>query len=603
MNRSSSWVILTALIASTAACGDSTGGGGGTPTDDVTTPTDITTPTDVTTPTDRTTPTDNPQPADVVRTDGGSDVTATDAPRTDAAVDAGPPYDPCAASAVVDLSARGTVMGNVLRYTGNNNMVGAMAPLTASCTRNTGHQVVLRYTPRTNARLRISTNNMGTDMTFDTVVWAQASCTAAMGDAGATSLGCGDDTGTTPRTFASAFTTTAAAMMGTPIFIVVAGYTPALSGRAEQGTFELTVTEVTTAAVGAACDPMGGTTICAMGSTCVTASGASTCVADGARGGSCRTAMGSMPCDAGLACSLGTCQASIAVGMPCGAGVSGVCATGSSCVTSMGASRCTADGAAGARCRSGMGVMPCDSGLTCTLGACVRVIPAGMACSATDATAVCAANTTCAPMGTGTSCLADGSAAGTFCSMMTPLCATGLTCDGTDSDGVCRSAGTMGGACNVQLNSVACPTNTACLASSLTAATCAATRAETEPNNTAAMPQSAITTGTAFSGAVGGTADAMDCFAVTVPANGSVVATTETPGHAGCADNDTVLTLVNSMGMQVARNDDDPSGRRGVCSYLTARMLPAGNYSLCIAPFTSSTMIASYTLSIGVFGP
>ncbi|MFO0649041.1 MAG: hypothetical protein U0326_22560 [Polyangiales bacterium] len=735
MNRSSSWVILTALIASTAACGDSTGGGGGTPTDDVTTPTDTTMPSDVTTPMDRTTPTDNPQPTDVVRTDGGndtgSDVTMTDAPRTDAAVDAGPPYDPCAASAVVDLTARGTVMGNVLRYTGNNNMVGAMAPLTASCTRNTGHQVVLRYTPRTNARLRISTNNMGTDATFDTVVWAQASCTAATGDAGAPSLGCNDDNGAMPRTSASTFTTTAAGMMGTPIFIIVAGYTPALSGRTEQGAFELTVTEISTVAVGATCDPTGATNACATGSTCVTASGASTCVADGARGGACRTAMGSTPCDTGLACSAGTCQTSIAVGMPCGTGVTGVCATGSSCVTSMGMSRCTADGAAGARCRTGTGVMACDTGLTCTLGTCLssipvgmpcgsgvtgacvmgstcvgvtgaqrctadgaagahcrtgtgvmpcdagltcsgttsgtcyrviaagmpcsptdptqdcaansvcvglpgmercvadgapggdcramapqcdtgltcnaidvctRVVPAGMACNDLDPAQECAMNTTCAPMGTGTTCQMDSTAAGTFCNDMAPLCGTGLTCDGTDSNGVCRSAGTMGGACNLGFNSVACPMNTACLATSLTAATCAATRAETEPNNSAAMPQAAISTGTAFSGAVGGT-DAMDCFAVTVPANGSVVAATETPGHPRCSGNDTVVTLYNSAGAQVARNDDDPSGRRGLCSYLSARTLPAGTYSLCIAPYSSSTMIASYTLTIGVFGP
>lgn len=735
MNRISSWVILTALMASSVACSNSPGGGGGTPTDDVTTPTDNSTPTDNPTPMDTTQPTDNPQPSDVVRTDGGADaradVTMTDAPRTDAVADAGPPYDPCAASAIVDLSMRGTVSGNTLRYTGNNNMVGAMAPLTASCTRSTGHQVALRYTPRTNARLRISTNNMGTDATFDTVVWAQATCAAAMGDAGATSLGCNDDSGAMPRTSASTFTTTAAAAMGTPIYIIVAGYTPALSGRAEQGAFELTVTEVSTVAVGAACDPMGAMNVCAMGSTCVTASGMSTCVADGARGGACRTGMGAMPCDTGLACSAGTCQSSIAIGMPCGTGVTGVCITGSTCVTSMGMSRCTADGASGARCRTGMGVMPCDTGLTCTLGTCLpsiaigmpcgtgvtgvcitgstcvgvvgaqrctadgaagarcrtgmgatpcdaglmcsgttsgtcyriiaagmpcsptdptqdcaansvcvglpgmerciadggpggdcramapqcdtglvcnaidvctRVVPAGMACNALDPAQECATNTTCAPMGSGTTCQMDSSAAGTYCSDMMPLCATGLTCDGTNSDGICRSAGTAGGACNLQFNSVACPMSSACLASSLTAASCAATRAETEPNNSAAMPQAAITTGTAFSGAVGGT-DAMDCFAVTVPANGSVVAATETPGHPRCAMNDTVVTLYNSAGMQVARNDDDPSGRRGLCSYLVARTLPAGNYSLCIAPYTASTMIASYTLSIGVFGP
>lgn len=665
MNRSSTWVVLSALVTGAVACSNSPSGGGGTPTDDVVTPGDTTQPTDTPTPpTDRPAPTDNAQPDDVARTDA----TATDVPRTDAAADAGPPYDPCAAAAVIDLNARGMTMGSVTRFTGNNNMVGAMAPLTASCTRNTGHQVVLRYSPRTSARLRISTNNMGTDATFDTVVWAQASCSPAMGDAGAPSLGCNDDSGGMPRTTASTFTTTAAATMGTPIFIVVAGYTPPLSMRTAQGTFELTVTEIATVPVGMACDPTGAMNACATGSTCVTAGMASTCVADGASGGACRTAMGAMPCDMGLSCTGGRCLSSIPVGMPCGTGVSGACATGSSCVTVMGASRCTADGAAGARCRTAMGSMPCDTGLTCSgttggtcrrviaigmpcapadptqgcamgsscsgiagmercvadgapggdcrvampqcdtglmcnaIDVCTRVIPMGMACNALDPAQECATNTTCAPMGTGTTCQADSTAAGTFCNDMAPLCATGLTCDGTDSNAVCRSAGTMGGPCNLTFNSVACPMNTACTASSLTAATCAATRAETEPNNSAAMPQAAITASTAFSGSVGGT-DAMDCFAVTVPANGTVVAETATPGRPRCAMNDTVVTLYNAMGAQVARNDDDPSGRRGLCSLLTARMLPAGNYSLCLAPYTASTMIASYTLSIGVFGP
>jgi hypothetical protein len=93
----------------------------------------------------------------------------------------------------------------------------------------------------------------------------------------------------------------------------------------------------------------------------------------------------------------------------------------------------------------------------------------------------------------------------------------------------------------------------------------------------------------------------MDCYAVTVPANGTVVAETQVPGRPQCAMNDTVVTLFNAMGTQVAGNDDGP--RRGLCSFMTARMLAAGTYALCVRPFSGTSMIAGYTVSIGVFGP
>ena len=62
-----------------------------------------------------------------------------DAPRTDGArpdatpADAGPPYDPCAAAAVIDLNMRGTTMGATTRFTGNNNAARmAMIAMTTS---------------------------------------------------------------------------------------------------------------------------------------------------------------------------------------------------------------------------------------------------------------------------------------------------------------------------------------------------------------------------------------------------------------------------------------------------------------------------------------
>ena len=661
MTRRSPWIVWTALVAGAVACSTSPSGGGtGTPTEDVAS-------TDVST-ADAAVDATATDAADATATDVAMDRATPDSATSDAARDtsatdtgprdAGPPYDPCSMASVVDLNARGMAMGTTTRITSNNNAVGAMAPLRSPCVSSVGHEVVFRYTPRAATRLRISTNNMGTADMFDTVVWAQSACSAIPADAGTTgSLGCNDDASAMPRNLASTFTTAAPVTAGTPIYIVVAGYTASATAAA-QGTFELSVTELTTVPAGMACDATGATNVCAMGSTCitsgttstcvadggrggrcrtgmgatpcdamltcslgtclptatagmpcgssvavcamgtscVTASMMSTCVADGTRGGRCRTAMGSMPCDAMLTCSLGTCQNTIAVGMPCGAGL-GACATGSTCAGPSGSQRCVADGAAGGACRTAMGSMPCDAMLTCTAGTCFRTVAAGAACDVTDTTARCAMGTSCAPMGTGATCQMNGSAAGTNCAAM-PLCATGLTCDGDTAANVCRRAGTAGMACNQQFNSVACPMGTACLATSATAATCTATRAETEPNNTPAMPQAAVSTGTAYSGTVGMGTDTADCFAVTVPAMGGLNVETASPGDPGCADNDTVVTIYNAMGTQVARNDDGP--RRGLCSFATARGLAAGTYSVCVEGFDAA---ATYTVSIGVFGP
>jgi hypothetical protein len=229
-----------------------------------------------------------------------------------------------------------------------------------------------------------------------------------------------------------------------------------------------------------------------------------------------------------------------------------------------------------------------------------------MACDLNDASQRCATGTNCAPMGAGATCQATGTAAGTRCNAMAPLCGAGLTCTGTVASGTCRRAGTAGMACDPLYNSVACPAGSACLSTTATAATCAATRAESEPNNTPMMPQAAITASASFSGSVGaggdgGVADARDCYAVTVPANGTVSVETDVPGDPGCEMNDTEVTLYNATGTEVASNDDGP-GRR-YCSYLRATGLAAGTYTVCVNPLDAAERIAAYTVAIGVFGP
>jgi hypothetical protein len=171
---------------------------------------------------------------------------ATDAPDvTEAAVDLGPPYDPCAPAAVRDLDALGTRTGATTRVVGDNLLVGRMGPLPSPCAVGmTGHQVVYRYTPRATTRLLVSTNDEATDARLDTVVFVLSAC-GPLGDGGASSLGCSDDTGDPPRDHASTFVTDANVTAGAPVYVVVAGFLHATRELFEsQGRFALSVTEL-----------------------------------------------------------------------------------------------------------------------------------------------------------------------------------------------------------------------------------------------------------------------------------------------------------------------------------------------------------------------
>ena len=143
---------------------------------------------------------------------------------------------PCAAASIVNLNTAGTLTGATTRYSSTNVGTPAASFFMGTCGRP-GHEIATTYTPRMTGVLRISTDNPGTNMNFDTVVFAGAACTPA----GANNLGCNDDNGTAPRTRASVFTTTRV-MAGVPIFIIVAGFTPATGAPwIDSGAFELSV--------------------------------------------------------------------------------------------------------------------------------------------------------------------------------------------------------------------------------------------------------------------------------------------------------------------------------------------------------------------------
>lgn len=395
--------------------------------------------------------------------------------RDTGAVDTGPPYDPCAASAVIDLNAMGTLAGETTSYTGSNASTGRSAPLRPACgsASSIGHQVAFRYVPRAGVRLRVSTDNAGTAVNFDTVVWAQAACASL--PSGASALGCDDDGGNDPRGFSSVFTTAAAVTAGTPVYIIVAGYDGG-STTTPTGAFALTVTEVYPGMTGAACDPREVTPApCAAALRCVptgTSTTMGTCLADGTAGARCRSA--GLACDVGLTCSgavtstSSRCRATVAVGGACDpAGAANVCAAGSHCITASGASTCVAEGTAGGRCRSTGtacdATLVCSGAVTSTSSRCRGTIAVGAACDAAGTGDPCVTGSTCLTVAGNTTCVADGTANGR-CRASGVACDAGLGCNGTQTATAsrCVTAVAVGGACTP---ASVCASGSRCLAS------------------------------------------------------------------------------------------------------------------------------------------
>ena len=140
---------------------------------------------------------------------------------------------------------------------------------------------------------------------------------------------------------------------------------------------------------------------------------------------------------------------------------------------------------------------------------------------------------------------------------------------------------------------------------SATAGTCATPRMETEPNNTPMAPTAAVTASTVYQASLMPGTD-VDCFAVTVPTNGSLYLETS-DGQGGCPTGaDTLITVYNAMGAVVGYNDD---GGAGLCSALDGvragptHRLAAGNYVACVSAYGGAAgpaAVAQYFLTVGV---
>ncbi|MFO0651169.1 MAG: DVUA0089 family protein [Polyangiales bacterium] len=375
-------------------------------------------------------------------------------------------------------------------------------------------------------------------------------------------------------------------------------------------------------AMGATCTP---TDACPANAHCVPVNPDGSlrrCLADGALGAACRVT--GTACDMG-ACSAmmptatapGVCRTLVAAGMACD--TSHGCMTGAHCLplaSDPTMTTCQTDGVAGAICRT---TAPfCDMGLACSssnpmtsAGICRATVAGTGACDLTGRTNTCTDPAECAPNATFSAgaCAAPGTAAGVSCRTAAPFCDTGLTCSAMTPSaadpGVCQRAAAAGAACDYHYLATVCGGSTVCAPTSAAAGTCAMPRAEAEPNNTPMAPMTAVAASTVFQGAITPGTD-VDCYAVTVPANGSLYLET-TDGQDGCpAGADTFITLYNSAGAVIGYDDD---GGIGLCSALDgvragpAHRLAAGSYVACVSAYGGAAgpaAISRYFLTVGL---
>ena len=598
------WLLTAAMTSGLLMACSSGGGGGGNPPVDTDAGKDVQTAGDV--------PSGMDVPAgDRPVTPGDRPVTPTDRPVTP--TDRPPAGGTCANPTMVTQMP---AMDGTITLTGDNGSgapdqigmlglaaMGGCLGATMSGMGAKGNVVVYRYTMRTAGTLTASTVSPDTD--FDTVVAVFDTCSAT-----ARPLACNDDTMGGTQSLAR----TGPLMMGQSVFIVVGGWGPT-PDMAEAGAYTLTLREAPVVPVGMPCTAAD---TCAAESSCVTPTGMTrgTCTADGALGARCRL-MG-MACDMGLACSVmmptattrGVCQRTLAVGDECGAAGT-VCPAMSSCRASPNAmnparTACVANGARGGACRTD--APRCDMGLECggTPATCRAQAMMGAECDFTGAMTFCATNTSCAPNAarTSTTCQANGTAAGTACRTDSPRCDTNLECSTAMGAGICQRLVPPGMACDTQYRSTVCTMSSVCAAGMMGAACVAPSSAmEMEPNNTPMAPNGPFTGAVNIRGAIMPATD-VDCFRVTVPANGSIRAETS-DGMGGCPMGaDTLVRLYNPMGTQIAEDDDTGAGN---CSLLDgsaggpASRLAAGDYVVCTLAFgTMPAAVPAYTLGIRV---
>lgn len=420
----------------------------------------------------------------------------------------------------------------------------------------------------------------------------------------------------------------------------------AMGGRCDTGMVCDADTDMT-AGAGTCRTPVGAgmpcnllTSLCMGDATCVATtpdSNVGRCQANGSVAGTrCRAAM--PRCGAMLECrTFGSgatardfCVTPVATGGRCVVSQFQLCADTQGCyftdLSDRTVGRCGAPGQSGGACLQN-DAMPCEGmGLSCSVtspattanGVCQNVSMAGMPCerplSRCGDGLTCVLNDGSDTRGT---CRAEGSVAGAECRAGDMPCMTGLTCSGTAyNGGVCQTDRAPGMPCDPLYGTTRCTMNSVCRPTTYRAGSCGMpTGMETEPNNTpmtAGMPAAAQVTLSAAlpSGDV-------DCVAVTVAANGGVLAQAS-DGNGGCPprgaggivldlyapDGTSVISSVDLSGPGNCATID--GNRRGVYDFASG--LAAGTYYVCARGYVNANGqgtpdVSRYYLTVGPLPP
>lgn len=474
---------LVALLATLAGCGDDPASTPDAATTDVPVSTDIAT-ADISTDSPSI---DAPLPDGDLDASTQPDATTPDIPVIDIPEDRGPPPPACETGALVDLAAVASPDGGVTRYAGNTDAAPRAPSLPASCVGSDGrgdavHQVVHRYVPRINGRLRVSLDDEGTDPAFDTILFAQRVCFPLR--PGEATLGCNDDVEPAVSRPRASEIVTARVTAGTPVYLVVAGY-PHSEGEPLRGhgAYVLTVRELPEVNAGDLCDPTGAENACAPMHGCLSIPDGAMprCAADGTADARCREGGGERECDASLRCVNGRCRRTLAAGAACGPSISAVCPEEYSCQWSTRAHRCVATGTRDADCRDD--APRCNTGLACVVNRngnnCRASVASGAACDPYGVDNACATGLGCALSTPGANgmCVPLGTMVGAPCRDGTSRCDGALVCE-VGPDGFterCVASASEGAACDPSGGTSRCPSGVFCAPNTgFTTGTCAA---------------------------------------------------------------------------------------------------------------------------------
>lgn len=359
--------------------------------------------------------------------------------------------------------------------------------------------------------------------------------------------------------------------------------------------------------VGARCTEGGAP--CEGLSSCATYNGLGTCIADGSPGGQCffnasyvcdLGGTSDYSCFEGTVCSgRGRCEPPSAPGTPCES--SATCPAGSECLLWEGARVCLGLTSVGSRCRPstiGPPTLVCTYPLVCAQrvaegveNRCVEGVVDGAACVPDDLALLCRSRN-CAFDGSGYRCASGPGALGASCTLDEHCGRTPAdVCNGEDR---CARWVALGGTCERRADNLLCDLDAGCVAGDATLSTgvCTAAAPEREPNPETS-PQ-ALAANAVVRGELQVSASDVDCYRVNLPRGATLLAEARQPGTLRGLES-VRLRLSDATGTLVAESFG--AGRNGRTAPPLARLLDAGDYTVCVRPESGD---ARYVLTVSV---